>query len=47
VTLLTFVHFANLFFAGILAGMEIVIHYGLTAPAKFLTEQSQVSFGKP
>ena len=39
---MTFVHFGNLFFAGIVAGMEIVIHYGLTAPAKLRTEQSQV-----
>ncbi len=32
----------NLFCAGILAGMEIVIHYGLRAPAEELDEQSQI-----
>lgn len=34
--------FVNLFFAGILAGMEIVIHYGLRAPSEALDEQSQI-----
>jgi hypothetical protein len=28
----TVLDFVNLFFAGILAGIEIVIHYGLRAP---------------
>jgi len=32
----------NVFFAGILAGMEFVIHYGLRAPAEVLDEQSQI-----
>lgn len=32
----------TVFFAGILAGMEIVIHYGLRSPAKVLNEQSQI-----
>jgi len=36
------VGFVNLFFAGILAGVEIVIHYGLRAPAEVLDEQSQI-----
>ena len=34
--------FVNLFFAGILAGIEFVIHYGLTAPAEVLDEKSQL-----
>jgi hypothetical protein len=32
----------NLLFAGILAGMEIAIHYGLHAPIKVLSDQSQL-----
>ena len=32
-------HFANLFFAGILAGIEIAIHYGFRRPAKVLSDQ--------
>ena len=38
-TVLTFV---NVFFAGILAGIEIVIHYGLRAPVEVLDEKSQI-----
>ena len=38
----TVLDFVNVFFAGILAGIEIVIHYGLRAPAEVLDEQSQV-----
>lgn len=38
----TVLDFVNLFFAGILAGVEIVIHYGLRAPAEALSEQSQI-----
>jgi len=34
--------FANLFFAGLLAGIEFVIHYGWLAPAEALDEQSQL-----
>jgi hypothetical protein len=34
--------FANLFFAGLLAGIEFVIHYGLRAPAEVLDEQPQL-----
>src|SRR5437016_11037281 len=34
--------FVNLFFAGLLAGIEFVIHYGLRAPAEVLDEQSQL-----
>jgi hypothetical protein len=32
----------NVFFAGILAGVEFVIHYGLRAPAEVLDEQAQL-----
>ena len=38
----TVLDFVNLFFAGILAGIEIVIHYGLRAPVEVLDEQSQI-----
>jgi hypothetical protein len=38
----TILDFVNLFFAGILAGIEIVIHYGLRAPTEVLDEQSQI-----
>jgi hypothetical protein len=34
--------FTNLFVAGILAGIEIVIHYGLRRPAEVLDEASQI-----
>lgn len=32
----------NVFFAGMLAGMEFVIHYGLRGPSEKLDEQSQL-----
>jgi hypothetical protein len=38
----TFFDFANLFFAGILAGIEVGIHYGVGAPPKVLSEKSQI-----
>jgi hypothetical protein len=34
----------NVFFAGMLAGIEFVIHYGLRAPAEVLDDQSQIRF---
>jgi hypothetical protein len=34
--------FVNVFFSGILAGMEFLIHYGLRAPAEVLDEQAQL-----
>jgi hypothetical protein len=34
--------FVNVFFAGMLAGIEFVIHYGLRAPAEVLDDQSQI-----
>jgi hypothetical protein len=36
------VGFVNLFFAGLLAGIEFVIHYGLRAPSESLDEQAQL-----
>jgi len=41
-TLATILDFINVFFAGMLAGMEFVIHYGLRTPAEMLDEQSQL-----
>jgi hypothetical protein len=38
----TILDFVNVFFAGMLAGVEFVIHYGLRAPAEILDEQSQL-----
>src|SRR6266571_4725541 len=38
----TVLDFVNVFFAGILAGIEIVIHYGLRAPAEVLDEPSEI-----
>ncbi len=35
-------HFVNLFFAGMLAGIETAVHYGLGAPLTDLSEQSQI-----
>ena len=36
----TVLDFVNVFFAGILAAIEIVIHYGLRAPAEVLSLRS-------
>jgi len=38
----TVIDFINLLLTGILAGREIVSHYGLRAPAEVLDEQSQI-----
>lgn len=38
----TILDFINLFFAGTLAGVEFVIHYGLRVPSEVLDEQSQL-----
>jgi hypothetical protein len=38
----TILDVVTLFCAGILAGMEIVIHYGLRAPAEELEERAQI-----
>ena len=40
----TVLAFVNVFFAGMLAGIEFVIHYGLRAPAEMLDEQAQLQF---
>src|SRR5262245_14437754 len=40
-------HFVNLFFAGVLAGMEIVIHYGLRAPTAVLSARAQLQLRQP
>lgn len=40
--LIAFLHFTNLFFAGILAGLEIAIHYGTVIPSQYLDEQSEI-----
>ena len=42
--LATILDFVNVFFAGILAGMEFVIHYGLRTPAEVLDERAQLQF---
>jgi hypothetical protein len=36
------IEFINLFFAGILAGMETVIHYGIRQPTEILEEKAQI-----
>jgi hypothetical protein len=41
-TWLISLHFANLFFSGMLAGIETGVHYGLGAPPKALSEQAQI-----
>src|SRR6267378_428050 len=42
VNLVTLLDFVNLFFAGMLAGIEFVIHYGLRGPSEILDEHSQL-----
>ena len=38
----TVLDFVNLFFAGMLAGIEFVIHYGLRGPSEVLDDHSQL-----
>ena len=38
----TVLDFVNVFFAGILAGIEFVIHYGLRGPSEILDEYAQL-----
>lgn len=38
----TVLDFANLFFGGMLAGIEFVIHYGVRGPAERLDERGQI-----
>jgi hypothetical protein len=41
-TLPTILDFVTLFFAGMLAGIEFVIHYGLHGPSQILDDRSQL-----
>lgn len=36
--------FVNVFFAGLLAGMELVLHYGLLVPVAVLDDHAQLQF---
>jgi hypothetical protein len=45
-TLLTLLDFVNLFFSGMLAGIEFVIHYGVREPAEQLPDHSQLQLRK-
>jgi hypothetical protein len=45
-TLLTLLDFVNLFFAGMLAGIEFVIHYGVREPAEQLPDHAQLQLRK-
>jgi len=38
----TILDFVNIFFAGMLAGIEFVIHYGLRGPSEMLDEHAQL-----
>ena len=40
----TLLDLVNVFFVGMLAGIEFVIHYGFRAPAEILDERSQLQF---
>jgi hypothetical protein len=44
--LLTLLDFVNLFFAGMLAGIEFVIHYGVREPAEQLPDHAQLQLHK-
>jgi hypothetical protein len=39
---ITALYIANLFFAGILSGIEVAIHYGFHAPTRVLSDESQI-----
>jgi hypothetical protein len=45
-TLVIILDFVNLFFAGMLAGVEFVIHYGLRGPSETLDEHAQLQLRK-
>ena len=45
-TLATVFDLANVFFAGMLAGIEFVIHYGVRKPAETLDDNSQLQLRK-
>jgi hypothetical protein len=42
--LVTILDFVNVFFAGLLAGIEFVIHYGVRGPAEVLDDRAQLQF---
>jgi hypothetical protein len=44
--LVTILDFVNLFFAGLLAGIEFLIHYGLRGPSETLDEHAQLQLRK-
>ena len=44
--LITILDFVNVFFAGMLAGMEFVIHNGITIPAEVLDDLPQLKYRK-
>ncbi|GHO97690.1 hypothetical protein KSF_077380 [Reticulibacter mediterranei] len=44
--LLALLDFVNLFFAGMLAGIEFVIHYGVREPAEQLSDHAQLQLRK-
>jgi len=44
--LLNLLDFVNLFFAGMLAGIEFVIHYGVREPAEQLPDHAQLQLRK-
>jgi len=41
-TIITILSFVNLLFAGMLAGIEFVIHYGVRSPAEMLDDHAQL-----
>lgn len=45
-TLMILLDLVNVFFAGMLAGSEFVIHYGVRAPAEELDNHAQLQFRK-
>ncbi|GCE28701.1 hypothetical protein KDA_41850 [Dictyobacter alpinus] len=45
-TVMTVLDLMNVFFAGMLAGIEFVIHYGVREPAEQLSDHSQLQFRK-
>jgi hypothetical protein len=46
IPLVTFFDLANVFFAGMLAGIEFVIHYGVREPAETLDDHAQLQLRK-
>ena len=46
-TTATLLDLVTVFFAGMLAGMEFVIHYGFRAPAETLDDRAQPGSARP